>query len=83
MKKRSSRLLIALMASAALAFSGVGVASAKNGADDPAGHVSGGHGVDDTATGQSSAGAGHHHGKHHRHGRGHGRHGANDGPNHT
>lgn len=87
MKKRTSRVLIALMATAALALGGVTTASAKNGADDPPGHISGGHGVDDTAQGQTTAGdhgGQRHHGKKgHKHHRGHGRHGAHHGPNHT
>jgi hypothetical protein len=92
MKKRSSKVLIALMATAALAFSGVSVAGASHGADDPAGHISGGHGVDDVAPGQSRAddhgglrprsNNGRRHHRHHDDGPGHHRH-TPDGPNHT
>jgi len=42
-----TRLLAATVATAAV--SGGGVAVAQNGADDPAGHVRGGHGADDRA----------------------------------
>jgi hypothetical protein len=93
MKKRSSRVLVALMATAALAFSGAAIAGASNGADDPAGHISGGHGADDAVPHQSGVddhGGLRHRGKHgrrhHRHdddGPGHHRHDGDDGPNHT
>ena len=53
------RKLTALAGVAVIALGGAGMAQAKNGADDPPGHVSGGHGADD--------GAGHvRHGSHSR-----------------
>lgn len=94
MKQRTGRVLIALMATAALVFGTIGIADAKNGADDPAGHIVGGHGADDTAAGQAAPGTddnpgahdrgGHHkrgkHGRNHRHhGPNHGHHGPNHG----
>jgi hypothetical protein len=98
MKLRNAKVLTALVAAGALALSGVGTATASNGADDPAGHVSGGHGADDaspapgTATtptvddngGQRKNGK-KHRGRNHREDgpRHHGGHGADDGPNHT
>ena len=86
MKQRSSRVLVALMATAALAFGGIGTASAQNGADDPPGHIVGGHGADDGTPASGADDNGRHHKggkKGHKHGHGHGRHGADDGPNHT
>jgi hypothetical protein len=44
MRNMSLLLVLALVTAAAL---GTAVAYAQNGADDPAGHVSGGHGADD------------------------------------
>jgi hypothetical protein len=89
MKQRTSRVLIALVATAALAFGSIGIANASNGADDPPGHISGGHGADDTAQGPAAPGSGSatdttgkKREKHHRHRRHHGRHGADDGPHH-
>jgi hypothetical protein len=84
MRKRIPTFLIAAVALAA--FGGTaGIATAKHGADDPAGHVRGGHGADDRAghvRHSSRIRA-----KHARHGAddgpGHRRHGADDGPNHT
>jgi hypothetical protein len=66
MRKRISALLITGLAIAAVGSS-ASVATAKHGADDPAGHVRHGHGTDDVR--------GH---THRRHGRG----GNDDGPNH-
>jgi hypothetical protein len=69
--------LTAIAAAATMAIGGsAGIAQARHGADDPAGHVRHGHGADDA---QPHAKKQHH--KHH--GRQHARHGADDGPNHT
>ncbi len=84
MRKRISTLLIAVLALAA--FGGVtGAANAKQGADDPAGHVRQSHGADDSKAGAKRRA--HHRAHHARHGAddraGHVRHGgADDGPNH-
>ena len=79
MRKRISALLVAGLAIAAVGTT-TGVAAAKHGADDPAGHVRQARGADDGAKQASTA----------RRGRGaddapgHARHGggADDGPNH-
>jgi hypothetical protein len=73
MRKRIPTFLIAALGLAA--FGGTaGVATAKHGADDPAGHVRHDRGADDPAG----------HVRHSSHRRGHhARHGADDGPNHT
>ena len=72
--------LTAIAAAATMVIGGsAGIAQARHGADDPAGHVRHGHGADDAQ--QQGKRAKH---KHHRHhGRHHARHGADDGPNHT
>jgi hypothetical protein len=74
-----ARKLTALAAAATMAIggAGAGVAQAKHGADDPAGHVRHGNGADDAQPHHKAAKH-----KHHRH-HGHHRHGADDGPNHT
>jgi hypothetical protein len=67
--------LTAIAAAATMAIGGsAGIAQARHGADDPAGHVRHGQGADDAQPHHKSA-------QHHR--RHHGRHGADDGPNHT
>jgi hypothetical protein len=68
--------LTAIAAAAMMALGGTaGIAQARHGADDPAGHVRHGNGADDATP---------HAKKHHRHhGHHHARHGADDGPNHT
>jgi hypothetical protein len=83
MRKRIPTFLIAALGLAA--FGGTaGVATAKQGADDPPGHVRHGRGADDGARHARSS-------SHRRHGRGsddgpghrrHGR-GSDDGPNHS
>lgn len=76
MRNRTAKTLVALTAIATMAMPGV--AQARHGADDPAGHV------------RHASHARHHshHARHHaRHGADdgarHARHGADDGPNHT
>lgn len=97
MRKRISTLMIAVVALAA--FGGTAsVATAKHGADDPAGHVRQGRGADDavghvrhSGTDDSKARSARRGHRRSRHGRGaddraghvrHG-HGADDGPNHS
>jgi hypothetical protein len=69
MRTRTTKALLSLGVVAALALPGV--AQAKHGADDPAGH----------ARHTSHARHVHHHARHH-HARHHARHGADDGANH-
>ncbi len=75
MTRRLSRLSAVIGATAALSVAGIGVAQAKNGADDPVAHKAGHHKQ--------------HRSKHLRHGQGrddgpnHVRHGGDDGLNHT
>jgi hypothetical protein len=84
MNPRSKKTLLTITAIAALAAPGV--AQARHGADDPAGHVrnSGG---DDVRAGSSSSSTHQtrtrsgRHGAHHT--SSHRRHGADDGPNHS
>jgi hypothetical protein len=83
MHKRIAALLTAGLCVAAVGMT-PGVAAAKHGADDPAGHVRHSQGSDDS-TARSSAGATARRGRgaddpagHQRHG-----HGTDDGPNHT
>jgi hypothetical protein len=83
MPKRIASLLVAGLAVAAVGIT-PGVAAAKHGADDPAGHVRHSRGADDSATSRSTTrtrtrtrGADDTAG-HHRRGRG-----TDDGPNHT
>jgi hypothetical protein len=81
-----TRKLAVLGAAATMALGGVGIAQARQGADDPAGHQRHGNGKDD-AQPHFKRGADDRAG-HRRHGRGsddakpHFRHGADDGPNH-
>ena len=92
MHSRLSTLLIAVLAVAA--FGGLSAAAnAKQGADDPAGHVRQSRGADDTtrtsaqrraARHRHRSGHRHHHGATHRaDDRGGRRGGRDDGPNHT
>lgn len=96
MRKRISTLMIAVVALAA--FGGTAsVATAKHGADDPAGHVRQSGGADDpvghvrhSGTDDSRARPARRGHRRERHGRGHDRpghgrrgHGADDGPNHS
>jgi hypothetical protein len=81
MRKRISALLVAGLAIAA-AGTTTGVAVAKHGADDPAGHVRHARGADDGAKARTATRARRGRGAddapgHVRHG-----HGADDGPNH-
>ena len=72
MRNRLAKTLLATLTIAAVAVPAG--AQAKNGADDPAGHVR--HAVHHTATTKAKV-------HHHRHGHHHARHGgADDGPNH-
>jgi hypothetical protein len=72
MRNRLAKTLLATLTIAAVAVPAG--AQAKNGADDPAGHVR--HAVHATATAKAKV-------HHHRHGHHHARHGgADDGPNH-
>jgi hypothetical protein len=66
MRKRLLPVLIATASTAAVGGATAGVASARHGADDPAGHVRHARGADDVK--------GHHRVRHGRH--------ADDGPNH-
>jgi hypothetical protein len=77
MHKRISTLLVAGLAVAAVGTT-ADVATARQGADDPAGHVRHSRGADDPAGHQR-------HRAHHATTRGHVRHGhgADDGPSHT
>jgi hypothetical protein len=77
MRRRISALLITGLAVAAVGTS-ANVAVAKNGADDPAGHVRHGHGADDARAHKHHAKGGADDSA--RHGRHHG--GNDDGPNH-
>jgi Ni/Co efflux regulator RcnB len=70
--------ITAFAAAATMAVGGMaGIAQAKHGADDPAGHQRHGNGADDAQPHAKRHHARHHHGHHHQ------RHGADDGPNHT
>jgi hypothetical protein len=73
MRNRITKTLLATLTIAAVAIPAG--AQAKNGADDPAGHVR--HAVHHTTKAKTKAKSHHRHGHHHvRHG------GADDGPNH-
>jgi hypothetical protein len=76
MSTRTARL-IAASAIASLALAGS--AQARQGADDPAGHIRHGRSADDAQPHAKK----HHHKRHHKHhGRHHGRHGADDPAGH-
>jgi hypothetical protein len=82
---------IVLTASAIAALAAPGLAQARQGADDPAGHVRhsaddvrGAHHASSSAKARARARARHHHRRHGADdGPNHVRHGADDGPNHT
>jgi hypothetical protein len=76
MKNRIPKAILALTAVTALALPAG--AQARNGADDPAGHVR----HSSHRTHHSSSHAKRHHARHHTRARHHARHGADDGPNH-
>jgi Ni/Co efflux regulator RcnB len=77
---------IVLTATAIAAIAAPGVAQARQGADDPAGHVR--HSADDVRGAHHTSAATHRHRARHgrrgvHHSANHVRHGADDGPNHT
>jgi len=90
MKTRISTRVAAVLAAALLVFAAAGLASiaqARNGADDPVGHVRHGGGNDEPANhdaGDDHGGKKGHHGKGHNHDAGddHGGHGGDDGSGH-
>lgn len=82
MHSRLSLLIAAVLA--LTAFGGItGAASARHGADDPAGHLRHSQGADDTkAERRAHRHRRHGHGARHHAGHAHRRHGADDAPNH-
>lgn len=59
-----ARVLLGLLVAATVLVGGAGVAEARHGADDPSGHVRGGHGLDDRGGDDHRGGGDDHLGRH-------------------